>query len=360
MRIAFRADASLVIGTGHVMRCLTLANALHQQGAECTFVCRAHEGNLQAKIAEAGHCVHMLPLPQLQHRPVASDEYADWLGCSWKVDAAQTKDALIGAYDWLVVDHYALDARWESALRDHTSKIMVIDDLANRPHDCDLLLDQNLGRVAADYASLVNPGTTCLTGPKYALLRPEFAALRAYSLARRQRPRLENLLISMGGIDKDNVTGQVLDILRECKLPPKCRITVVLGEHAPFIDDVQKKAALYESRCQVKINVKNMAEIIANSDLGIGAAGSTAWERCCLGLPTLVLILANNQIDTAKLLKEENISTLVESMNDFTRVLKKYIDDNFETKEYFSRMIEKISSVTDGAGCNSIVNRLLR
>jgi UDP-2,4-diacetamido-2,4,6-trideoxy-beta-L-altropyranose hydrolase len=304
MRIAFRSDASLDIGTGHVMRCLTLADALRAQGARCSFICRPHEGHLLDLIGQRGHLA--LALPALDDREHASDSpsgnaHAAWLGTDWAMDATDTKRILTHSLgneplDWLVVDHYALDHQWEQALRCSARRIMVIDDLADRPHDCDLLLDQNLGRTAEDYAGLLPPYATLLIGPQYALLRPEFAALRPYSLARRaHNPQLKRLLITMGGVDKDNVTGKVLDALTACALPPDLRITVVMGPHAPWLAEVRARAAQMPWATEVLVGVNNMAQLMADSDLAIGAAGSTSWERCCLGLPTIQVVLAENQ-----------------------------------------------------------------
>ena len=298
MTVTFRVDASLDIGTGHVMRCLTLADALAASGAECRFICREHPGNLIEQIRSKDHCVHALPADAASPEAYdnASPDHAAWLGCHWETDAAQTKAILIDeAPNWLVADHYALDARWESALEGCYGKLMVIDDLADRPHDCDLLLDQNLGREPEDYEALIPARCQRLIGPRYALLRPEFAALRAYSLQRRQTPELKRLLITMGGVDQPNATGKVLEALKSCALPSDCQITVVMGPAAPWLEPVRALASSMPWPTEVLVNVSNMAQIMANSDLAIGAAGSTSWERCCLGLPTLLITLAENQ-----------------------------------------------------------------
>jgi UDP-2,4-diacetamido-2,4,6-trideoxy-beta-L-altropyranose hydrolase len=284
------------------MRCLTLADALRERGASCTFVCRPHPGHLLDLIEQRGH--QALALPELLEGAQPNRNgtaHAHWLGTCWTIDAQDTQQAL-GAHmggqpvDWLVVDHYALDARWEEVLRPQSQRIMVIDDLADRPHACDLLLDQNLGRKEADYGGLLKGKTTTLVGPQYALLRPEFAALRAQSLARRKsQPQLRRLLVTMGGVDKDNATGQVLTALQSCSLPPDLRVTVVLGPHAPWLAQVQAQAKQMPWPTEVLVGVSNMAQIMAESDLAIGAAGSTSWERCCLGLPTIQVVLAQNQ-----------------------------------------------------------------
>jgi len=287
-KILFRADASLEIGTGHVMRCLTLAKAL--PGAECRFACRAHEGNLIDHIRAQGFAVQVLPLGS-----------PSWLGASWQEDAAQT--AAAGPHDWLIVDHYALDARWEAAMRPHATRIMAIDDLADRPHACDLLLDQNLGRMPEDCAELVPANCPLLLGPSFALLRPEFAQWRQKSLTQRGGS-LKTLLITMGGVDQHNVTGDILAALKGSALPDAANIKVVMGPHAPWLAEVKSAAAAMPWPCEVLIGVSNMAELMAGSDLAIGAAGSTSWERCCMGLPTLALVLADNQQEAAGFLEK--------------------------------------------------------
>ncbi len=296
MKIAFRVDASLQIGTGHIMRCLTLADVFHQRGDQCIFVCRPHHGHLLRLIVQHGHKVIILSEPQ-GYSPEPDDlAHAAWLGVSLKDDAQQTHEVLAGqAVDWLVVDHYALDRRWESVLRDQVTSIMVIDDLADRSHDCDLLLDQTYGRSEASYAPLVPDGCQLLCGSYYALLRPEFAALREYSLKRRAKPVLKELLISMGGVDKDNATGLVLKALRNCLLPENIRVTVVMGQSAPWLQEIKELAATMQLSTRVLVGVNDMAQLMADSDFAIGAAGSSSWERCCLGLPSLVLLTAENQ-----------------------------------------------------------------
>lgn len=312
MIAAFRVDASMQIGSGHVMRCLTLAEALRANGAQCLFISRAHSGNLLELIRERGFAVTALPVERpltTTNTQVASERFkepvhASWLGGDWQTDAEQTRAILETLHpDWLVADHYALDQRWEAALRPHYQKLLVIDDLADRPHHCDLLLDQNLGRLPNDYFNLVPTHCKVLTGTQYALLRPEFAALRAYSLQRRQQPLLKQVLITMGGVDQPNATGQVLQALKGCTLPQDCRISVIMGLQAPWLQQVGAQAQAMPWPTEVLVNVRDMARRMADSDLAIGAAGSTSWERCCLGLPTLMVVLADNQRAIAEALQ---------------------------------------------------------
>ena len=183
MKIVFRTDASLSIGTGHVVRCLTLAGALSQRGADVLFVCREHLGDSVAMIEEQGFEVHRLHARE--SAGVASETPDDdhRLGTSWEVDALETAVAIAtagGTPDWLVVDHYALDLRWESVLRASVGRIMAIDDIADRPHDCDVLLDQNVDNpLHQRYSRLLPKQATRLLGTSYALVRPEFASSSA-------------------------------------------------------------------------------------------------------------------------------------------------------------------------------------
>lgn len=303
MLIAFRTDASLQIGTGHVMRCLTLADALTAKGAQCHFICREHPGHLIDFIRNKGHVVSVLPVARMEEAGVetngpvtASTPHAAWLGATQTQDAEACAPMLAALRpDWLIVDHYALDATWERALAPHCAKLMVIDDLADRPHVCDLLLDQTYGRDEADYRQQVPATCRLLCGAQYALLRPEFAALRPYSLQRRAQPALRELLITMGGVDKDNAAGAVLEALRTCPLPTDCRVTVVMGATAPWLEAVETLAQAMPWPTRVLVGVSDMAQLMADSDLAIGAAGATTWERCCLGLPTIAVALADNQ-----------------------------------------------------------------
>ena len=305
MRIAIRTDASLQIGTGHIMRCLTLADALFEHGAQSTFICRPHAGNLIDMIRQRGHAAIALATTDDPFTAPADPSHAKWLGTDWATDAEQTRQAMGDqVVDLLVVDHYALDSRWEKILRPQAKRLLAIDDLADRPHDCDMLLDQNLGRQAKDYGGLLSRHTQTLIGPAYALLRPEFAQWRENSLQRRAQPQLKNLLITMGGVDQANATGQVLAALTSCELPADLRITVVMGPTAPWLVQVQAQATAMTRPTHVLAGVSNMAQLMAESDLCIGAAGSTSWERCCLGLPSIQLVLADNQKEAALALTE--------------------------------------------------------
>jgi UDP-2,4-diacetamido-2,4,6-trideoxy-beta-L-altropyranose hydrolase/UDP-4-amino-4,6-dideoxy-N-acetyl-beta-L-altrosamine N-acetyltransferase len=309
MKLAFRTDASLDIGTGHVMRCLALAQALQAKGADCHFICRTFPGNLIARISDLGFGVVALPTGQ---SPGGCDgqgaeslpAHAAWLGGNWRVDAKDTATALQSLRpDWLVADHYALDRVWEREVRPLCNNLMVIDDLVDRPHDCNLLLDQTFGRAGSDYARLVPHNSVVLAGTRYALLRPEFSALREHSLRRHTSGALRRILVGMGGIDKMNATGRVLQALHHCTFPQDCRMVVLMGAQAPRLDEVRTQASALPWPCEVKVDAATVAELVADCDLAIGAAGGSAWERCALGVPSLLVVTADNQRDVARALE---------------------------------------------------------
>ena len=371
MKVALRADASLQMGSGHVMRCLTLADALKAKGAQCHFISRAHPGHLLEAIHQRGYKVNSLVAPviraQAATKTIAIDvpdiqqepAHAAWLGSTWQTDAQETAAILADLQpDWLVVDHYALDQHWEEVLAPHYRKLMVIDDLADRHHCCDLLLDQNLGRQPEHYAPWVPAHCQVLTGPQYALLRPEFAELRPYSLQRRQaQPALRQLLISMGGVDQPNATGQVLQALKTCALPADCRITVVMGLTAPWLQNVRELAAQMPWPTEVVVNVNDMARRMVDSDLAIGAAGSTSWERCCLGLPTLMVVLAENQQAGAQALGAAHAARLIGSVSNIATQLPQALRELFDSKHQM-RMSLAASSITNGQGVEKILKAM--
>lgn len=302
MNIAFRTDASLQIGTGHVMRCLTLARALRGCGAVCRFVTRALPGHMAGRIEAEGFDVSLLPAPQGQG-PDGPPIHAHWAGVDWPRDATETRAAIDATPpQWLVMDHYAFDTRWQQAARPEGTMLMVIDDLADRPHDCDMLLDQNLGHATREYDGLVPERCTCLTGPRHALLRPEFAQARAAALADRAGRRFRHLLITMGGVDPHDTTSQVLRAVQGADLPEDLRITVVMGSQAPALNQVRALAHDMPCPTEIAVDVTDMAARMAWADLAIGAAGSTTWERCALGLPTIIVQIADNQAGIAQAL----------------------------------------------------------
>jgi UDP-2,4-diacetamido-2,4,6-trideoxy-beta-L-altropyranose hydrolase len=288
MGVVFRADASVRLGMGHIRRCLELASQLSARGVPVIFVCTEGPGNMIDQIVARG--VAAAPLYTEAEGPPELGAHG------WEQDAQRTSAAIAAtafAAHWLVVDQYGLDARWERAMRTHACHIMAIDDLADRPHDCDVLLDQNLTNPRhARYAQLLPRGTRQLLGPQHALVGPEFLQRRAAVLARR-RGQVERMLISMGGTDLSNDTGRALEGVarsRYAGLP----LDVVIGAANPHRDALASRCA-HLAECELHVQTTRMAELMARADLAITGAGSTTWERCALGLPALAVVQSEDQ-----------------------------------------------------------------
>lgn len=354
--VAFRVDASIDIGTGHVMRCLTLADSLRERGANSIFLCRPHLGNLITLIESKGYEVKNLRILNSQIiSPEPLDSYAAWLGEGWSVDAEISSEVLGGKiFDWIVVDHYALDQKWEKVMRKHCRRLMVIDDLANRSHDCDLLLDQNFGRSPSDYDCMVPESSTLLIGPKFSLLRPEFFRNRSKSLQRRVNPEFKRILITMGGVDKVNMTGKVLRAVKQTSLASDTQVTVVLGSGAPHAEQISKEIRSLPWSARLLINVKDMAKVMVENDLVIGAAGGTIWECCSLGLPAIVIPLADNQKSGADALKRNESAIVINNCDHIQEVFR-----NLSSSRLL-KVIERASGLTDGLGARKVLFQMFK
>ena len=294
-RVLLRCDAGTEMGTGHAMRCLTLARALRERGHDCEFACRDWPGHLAGVLRAEGFAVHLLPRGALGAGAEEGPPYRAWLGTSWKADAEQTAGCIgEGGVDWLVVDHYGIDWRWHQRLRAAGRRLMVIDDLADRRHDCDLLLDQNFGRQSSDYVHLVPGHCRTFLGCRYVLLRGEFAAQRGRSLARRGAGQLARVLVMMGGVDQGNASGRALAAIAAAGLADLARVSVVLGPRAPWIESVREEAARMP-QAEVLSGIDDVAALMAESDISIGSGGTGVYERIYMGLPCLVQAIAANQ-----------------------------------------------------------------
>lgn len=298
MNVCIRADASVEIGTGHVMRCLTLAEQLRQKGANVFFISREHEGNLNDWIRlEKKFTVYSLKKEDnWEELSVDMSLYKRWLGSSTLEDATQTRDFIQQSerISWLIVDHYGIDQEWERFMRPYVDQIMVIDDLANRKHDCDVLLDQNLYEDGERrYKELVPPKCQQVIGPSFALLREEF--LNKRQQIRKRTEEIKHILIFFGGADLTNETLKALQAV-EMLDNSQLIIDVVVGKSNPNKNKI-------ENYCRERRNihfycqVSDMATLMSKADLAIGAGGATTWERACLGLPSIMLAIADNQIE---------------------------------------------------------------
>lgn len=303
MKVVFRVDASARIGTGHLMRCLTLAESLRERGAQLRFICREHTGNLIALLQQKAMPVTVLPASAVIDSNTCED-YAVWLGVTQAEDAEQTIEALNGKKpDWLVVDHYGLDVEWERGLRQHVSNLLVIDDLANRRHDCDALLDQNYAAKGEQrYKDLVSDTCRMLLGPRYALIRPEYRAYRK-TLGTRDG-HVKRVLVFFGGSDPQNVTGMALEALSHPELK-HLAVDVVVGANNPHRNSIEQQAS-HRQHTTVHESRPHLADLMAQADIAVGAGGATTWERMCLGLPTVLVTIAENQRPSAEALATDH------------------------------------------------------
>lgn len=358
MKIVFRVDASLRIGSGHVVRCLTLAARLRLSGAEIQFLCRPLSGHMINFIAQQGYSVTELNAPSSSAAEAPTDDYAAWLQVSVQQDADEVGAVLASASpcDWLVVDHYALDANWEKQMRSLAGRIAVIDDLANRPHDCDLLLDQNYYTdMPQRYQQLVPSGCRTLLGPSYALLRDEFVAQRAR--VRRRDGRVGNLLVFFGGVDQRNDTGRTLSALEQLERSD-IQVTVVIGRSNPHVEELTDYCEQQE-HITLLVQTSNMAQLMCEADLAVGAGGTTTWERFCMGLPTLAWAVADNQrellTDCSRLGALYLPNTAIPDKDCIALHLGALLDN----PSLCAHMSEQAFQLVDGRGCERVCRELL-
>lgn len=272
------------------MRCLTLADALKKNDVLVSFVVRDLPPHLAKMLQDRK--IDCYSLPDVVNTDVIDElPHSQWLKVSQRQDAEQTLEVLANnEFDWVIVDHYAIDCRWESMLRCISKKIMVIDDLADRQHDCDLLLDQNYYcDMSARYVEKVPQHCKLLLGPSYALLRDEFREKRKEVKLR--DGLIKNLLIYFGGVDSKNYTSTVINFL--IKKKSSLNVDVVIGKQHPNIQEIQDYCKSNGFTCHIQ--TEKMAELMAKSDLAICAGGASVWELFSMGLPSICISTASNQ-----------------------------------------------------------------
>ncbi|MDR2153309.1 MAG: UDP-2,4-diacetamido-2,4,6-trideoxy-beta-L-altropyranose hydrolase [Helicobacteraceae bacterium] len=295
MRVAIRVDSSAAIGYGHLSRTLNIALELRSRGFLVYFICRDFESSGVHWITAANFEVVKLP----QSRPprvVANPKpkHLSWLGVSLDEEIAVVQSALKerGIVDWLLIDSYALDRRFESAMRTYTRKIAVLDDLADRAHECDLLIDGAFLREAGDYSSLVSKRCKLLCGSQYQPLRSDYGRFRALAMPRRFPPK--TVLVSMGGIDSIGLIAVALNALAKSRFA-NAALVAVLSSRAPRIAEYQALGGKLGLKIDWRFDTDDMPLLILRSDLGVGALGVSAYERACLGLACVTAAAADNQ-----------------------------------------------------------------
>lgn len=321
-RILLRADGSSTLGGGHVLRCLALALALRDQGYTPVFACAELDPALEQRVREAGFDIFVL------------DARQDARHCAELVGRA--------AYAAVVVDHYGLNTAWEQQLRAVCALLVVVDDFSQRPHIADLVVDGNAGS-AASYAGRLSPDATLLAGPAYALLRPEFARARALRGGPASGAR-SRVLVCFGSADEANETAKVLEGL--AGYPGQ--LEVVIGGANPHRSALLRQVADMPN-ARALVDVQDMAECLRHADVAIGAAGVSSWERCALGVPSLVAILADNQRGVARELEQLGVAQVLGEYRalapaDYRRAL------DAADEQCLGQMAHRAWQVVDGGG----------
>lgn len=364
-RVALRVDASATMGTGHLRRCLSLAQALVEQGARVNLLIRRLDDVAQQVLSDpivsAGLDVYWLPTPA---DPCAPEEmgppHQAWAGVHWAQDANDTVAALQDVVpDWLVVDHYAFDARWHAAIRqDLGCQLLVIDDMADRPLDADALLDQNWSADhSVKYAPHMRRKSRWMTGPRYALL----SAVYREALRYRFHAQVRSLGIFVGGTDPGGASAQVL---KTCRLSGfSGPIEVVTTSASPRLAEL-RAACAGTPGTSLSLDEPNLAGFFARHDLQIGAGGGATWERCCIGVPSIGLVLAANQmavvpaLDKLGVLKAARIDDLPEpaGVPELSQVLIGLLANPLARQA----LGERAASLVDGRGAQRVALSLLR
>ncbi len=341
-RVLFLADAGPAVGGGHVMRSLTLARALSERGAECAFV-------------ESRAAAQVLGQFGWPSQPVVAMANTEDLAGLVRWGGAFAKSF---APEVIVVDHYGAGVAEETALSAPGRRIVVIDDLADRKHACDLLLDPGFGRRREDYAGLVDEGSATLIGPDYALVRPEFADARPRALSRRARhDQARRALVSLGLTDVGGITARVVQALAPGL--GDVRLDVVLGTGAPSLDALSALAS-HDRRIHLHLNSQEMANLMAEADLCVGAGGSSVWERATLGLPAVNVILADNQAPMAQRLAEAGAGLALDARGEgFEAALLDVWGRLVEEPPLRWSLAERASQLCDGRGADRVAVAVL-
>ncbi len=324
-KFLIRTDASSTIGTGHIMRCLTLANEIEMRGGEVAWVSAEEPGNINSLIRSAGFHVH-------SQMPT-------------------------GEWDWLIVDHYHLNHHWERTMRSHSKRILVIDDLANRSHDCDLLVDTTFPGISNRYLenNLVSDQAKLLLGPKYCFLRPEFLKNRKTdndSFDASKSPI--RILVNFGGGDPTNETQKVLQALDQYPLH-SLSIRVMTGFQSSPPTNLPKRHPTQLLGPEARV-----AEEMKMADLFIGAGGTTTWERLCVGLPSLVVTIADNQVNMIRNLAQAGYLSYLGSSEDVSpKMILESLQSHLENPDHLAGYSKKGQALVDGLGVHRVADSLI-
>ncbi len=359
MRVLFRADASTQIGTGHVVRCLALASELRERGCESTFAMRPMQGNLMGEVVAQGHAVIELDLSdELDEGDLVELSVTHQRASGRQARDAKQMMALLAGHprwDWLVVDHYALGAQWQLSLRPVAGHILVIDDLADRALNCDVLLDQN-PQHEGRYRSLVAPQTTQVIGPAFALLRQEFGLARETLQRAPADGRPLRVLVSFGGADPKGVALDAVAALAQCNFAHG-HVVVVAGSRNPHLSAMQAACALRGYQCIT--STSQMAHLMSTADLCIGAGGTTMIECFVLGLASIVVPIADNQRPGALAARDQGAVVVVDQPAPLrVQAIAAALHELVEQPERLARMSRAAAQLCDGRGAARVAAEL--
>jgi len=352
MQIAIRVDASLHIGSGHVMRCLVLAKALSERGHQLQFLCRPHQGDLIDFIQHNGFAVSQLKAPKAWQTPKNSADYEAWLQVPWQQDAEEVV-ARCESVRLMIVDHYGINASWENDVKAKLHcQLLAIDDLV-RPHHADVILDQTLNRKPQAYQQRLSHKAHLLMGCDYALLAASFAESRKTALAHKTLAAPHRILITMGAVDQPNATLQVLTALARITTD-KPTVTVLLKPSAPHYQSVSAFCQQQEDWVTHHDFVEEMAALMLTQDIVIGAPGTTSWERACLGVPSIIVPIAENQRTISEQLVKAGAVVCVELASIEQKLLPAYQ----QVIEHWADLRTVNLTLCDGAGAKRVVHYL--
>ncbi len=351
MRVLIRADASIAIGTGHIARCLTLANELRKDGADVVFACRQSPGHLLERLSDQGYIAH--GLPDSCSQPSGSTDTEALLPWQADIDALARVLKDEERFDWLIVDHYGLDVQWERAARQFADHLMAIDDLANRPHEVNVLLDQNYAAQARhrSYAQWLNADCKTFLGPRFALMREEFQCQPVAI-----KSRVERVLVNFGGFDAARQVHATMLALQDFD---DLHVDFVAGLHNSEWTAMDQ---LVKTRPHWRLHtvVSDFFGLMRQADLFIGAGGGTTWERAALGLPTICIGVANNQHLNAQCLAEAGAHLYLGSHETLAaqRLAQAValLRDNRELRQSFA---SRSSALVDGKGAQRLAVALV-
>ncbi len=347
MKIFFRVDASNVIGTGHLIRCLNLANAFKESLLETKFIIRQCPKFYEKLLYQNN--IKIIRLNKLNESEVEniSADHNSWLGVTERDDAREVISK-IEEPDLLIVDHYSLGDEWESLIKLKFSsvKLVVIDDL-ERKHNADLIIDSTFMRSKNEYIKSAN---YLLIGSEFAMLRDGFSKLHLKAKTAKSKTNYHKLIVNFGGYDEKGLTLSVLKSLKQRS--QQIKTTVIIDKNNSSFDQIVN--FINENSSWINLNefVNDIENLMCLHTIAIGAAGSSAWERACLGIPSILIQTADNQKDVIKNLQSVGAIYQLDA-SEINNILNLKLDMLLSN---FTKMKSINLSICDGRGCKRILN----